>query len=123
MASILIIDDEAVLRKGVVDVILSHWPDLTIYEAADGAMGIELAILQKPDLIITDGNLPLLTGFHLVLLLREMKTVAHIPLIAMTAAPENSLAVRLMIETCDAFISKPFDVSRFLSVVTPFLTE
>ena len=121
MKVILIIEDEKMLREGMKELLLSTWPNLTIFEATNGAIGIELAILQKPSLIIVDGNMPILTGYQLVLLLKEMKTVAHIPLIAVTAATLTNPAARLMVETCDAYLPKPFDAEKFIETVRQFL--
>ena len=121
MKSILIIDDEDIVRDAIREILLLEWPDLTIYEAANGAIGIETAVLSQPNLIILDGNMPILTGFQMVLLLREMKTVAHIPIIAITASSTLNAAVRLMIESSNAYVPKPFDVSVLLTAVSQFL--
>jgi len=121
MKVVLIIEDESALREGMKDLLLATWPNITILEAANGALGIELAILEKPSLIIVDGVMPILTGYQLVLLLKAMKTVAHIPLIAVTALRQDNPAVRLMIETCDAYIPKPFETNKFIEVVGQYL--
>ena len=58
-----------------------------IIEAADGAAGIARAIEHRPDLIITDINMPGLNGFEVARFVRGDDRLAHIPIVAVTATP------------------------------------
>ena len=55
-----------------------------IIEAADGAAGIARAIEHRPDLIITDINMPGLNGFEVARFVRGDDRLAHIPIVAVT---------------------------------------
>lgn len=118
---VLIIEDNTFIRQSIRDVLYLEWPHIFYLEAANGAEGIELAILEKPALIIVDGELPVLTGFQLVFLLRQMQSTTHIPLLSITGADPENPVVQIMIETCDGFLPKPFDSNHLLTAVSRLL--
>lgn len=118
---VLIIEDNTAVRQSIRELLLAEWPDHEILEAANGAEGIESAVLEKPALIIVDGELPILTGFQLVFLLRQMNSTRQIPLLSITGADPQIPVVRLMIESCDAYLPKPFAVPALLTAVGQLL--
>lgn len=121
MKKILLIDNSQPIREAIKDLLWLKWPDLTIWEAPNGARGIELAILNQPNLILLDGNMPVLTGYQMVLLLKQMSSVKNIPCIAVTGAdPENPL-IRVMIDHCQGYVPKPFDSKVLLNLVEKHL--
>ena len=114
---ILIIEDDNAIRESMRELLLAEWPAHEVLEATNGAEGIESAILERPALIIVDGELPILTGFQLVFLLRQMKSTRQIPLLSITGADPQIPVVKLMIESCDAYLPKPFMVPALLTAV------
>lgn len=118
---VLIIEDNTFIRQSICEVLYLEWPHILCLEAANGAEGIESAILEKPTLIIVDGELPVLTGFQLVFLLRQMQSTAHIPLLSITGADQENPVVQIMIKTCDDFLPKPFDSNHLLTAVSRLL--
>ncbi len=72
MYSVLIIDDKPLIIAGMRQLI--NWEAFgidTVYDATDGQYGLSLAIENKPDIIITDINMPNMRGLKMAAALRE----------------------------------------------------
>ena len=89
MPKILIIEDEAAIRR-VLGKILSEENDTyKVQEAEDGLEGIEIALNTIPDLIISDVSMPFKTGIELCNYLKNDEKTSHIPIILLTAKVGN----------------------------------
>lgn len=86
---ILVIEDEAVLQKTMVDFLSED--GFTAMGASDGEIGIQMAKKEKPDLILLDIILPLKGGFEVLAELRSDQELKDIPVILLTNldSPEN----------------------------------
>lgn len=84
--------------------------------------GWRLAVLNQPDLILLDLGLPDMDGQTLAFLLREEPSLTKVPLVAMTAWPEDT--ARKMVEAyhLDAYIGKPFAIQEFLKKIKMLLS-
>jgi len=69
----------------LVEQIIERYPHLRMLSARNGDLGIALAKLHHPDVILMDINLPGISGFQALHLLRENPVTAHIPIIALSA--------------------------------------
>ena len=94
-----------------------------IIEASDGDQGLELARKTKPDLILMDINLPGMDGYELTGLLKGMKHLAHVPVIAMTANVMKGDREKSLEAGCDGYIQKPVDVDTFSQQIDTYLRE
>jgi DNA-binding response OmpR family regulator len=121
MSTVLIIEDAQVVRSAIRDILSSEWPDLRLIECGNGAEGIERAVLEKPDLILMDGNLPIMTGNQMAHLFKMMPSVAAVPLVAITGADPNNPMVMGMRQICDAYLPKPFGADELIETVKSFL--
>jgi len=90
----------------------------TVIEAVDGLEGVQLAISERPDLVLVDLNLPGLDGYEVTLRLRGEASLAGVPIVAITAEGDRdtSLAVG-----CDGFLQKPIDAREFAEEVEGYL--
>ena len=79
---ILIVEDDRSARNLIID-LLQHL-DIEFMEASDGAAAVDMAIREKPDLIILDIGLPYKDGFAVVEVLRQGKT-KNTPLLVYTS--------------------------------------
>ena len=80
---ILIVEDNAVSREMLR--VLLELGGYRVLCAEDGGDAFLTAITEKPDLIITDVEMPNIDGFNFIRLLRKEPTTAHIPVIVFTA--------------------------------------
>jgi two-component system, cell cycle response regulator len=103
---ILIVEDDAVFASVVGDALATE--GYLVEQASDGQVGVECALLNRPDLILLDVNLPSLDGFMAAAQLRESPMTRDVPIIFLSARRDLSAQVRVLhLENVD-FIPKPF---------------
>ncbi|HEV8672461.1 MAG TPA: ATP-binding protein [Methylomirabilota bacterium] len=93
----------------------------TVVDAEDGLAGIEVAISEKPALILLDVNLPGVDGYEVVAILKSFPSLATTPVIAVTAYAMEGDRQRTLVAGCDGYIHKPIDVDVFPRQVSEFL--
>ena len=69
----------------LVEQLIARRSDLKLLTAIDGHLGIQLARAYQPDVILMDINLPGISGFGALKILREDPATAHIPVMALSA--------------------------------------
>ncbi|MBF0342630.1 MAG: response regulator [Nitrospirae bacterium] len=79
-----------------------------ITSALNGAQAFSKMMFIKPDLIITDWNMPMVDGFMFVKKLREIEAYRDIPIIMVTAEPDKSMEE--VEPYVDAFLKKPYTI-------------
>jgi CheY-like chemotaxis protein len=107
-AVVLIVEDNERNLKLVRDVL--GFAGFATLEAADAEAGIELARLQRPDVVLMDINLPGMTGFEALAALRSDALTAAIPVLAVTAYAMKDDRVRILAAGFDGYLEKPVDV-------------
>ena len=95
----------------------------TIRWAETAERGLELAEQEKPDMILLDLGLPDIDGQTLVGYLRQMPGFAELPIIAVSAWPEESARPMMLAYGCNDFISKPIDVRRFIAAINAYFPQ
>jgi CheY-like chemotaxis protein len=112
--SVLCVEDNPV-NLLLVRELLSMRPQMTLYEAVDGASGIAAALAHRPDLLLLDLQLPDIHGIELLQRLRAEPALAHSTFVALSAnaLPEQIAAARAA--GFDEYWTKPIDFARFLA--------
>jgi two-component system cell cycle response regulator DivK len=118
-AKILYIEDNPGNRMLVRRILLVE--DYDVFEAEDGPTGIELALQEKPDLILMDMNLPDIDGYELTRRMRAIPELAHLPIIAMTANVMQGDREKTLAAGCSGYIPKPIDVDELPNQIARFL--
>lgn len=90
--------------------------------AANGLAAIEVARREVPGLILMDINIGGLDGYEVTTLLRSIKELEEVPIVAVTAATLDGDRERALIAGCTGYIPKPIDVDEFPNQVRSFLT-
>jgi DNA-binding response OmpR family regulator len=115
MRSLLIIDDHEEIRENIAEILtLAGYHTLT---AENGKKGVEMAMKEKPDLIVCDIMMPELDGYGVLHLLRKNPETEKIPLIFLTAKTERTDFRRGMEMGADDYITKPFDDIELLNAI------
>ncbi|MFN3459403.1 MAG: phosphate regulon transcriptional regulator PhoB [Oceanibaculum sp.] len=112
---ILIVEDEAAIVT-----LLSYNLEregFQVLEARDGEEGLLLATERRPDLILLDWMLPLLSGIEVCRRLRRTPQTRSIPIIMLTARGEEGDRVRGLNAGADDYVTKPFSPSELLARV------
>lgn len=107
-------------NAALVDKVLSA-RGYQVLHAADAETGLQMAKAEQPDLILLDLGLPDADGQTLAGWLRREPTLAHTPIVAVTAWPEETAARMVQVYGCNGYISKPINVSRFADQIAAYL--
>ena len=119
MARILIVDDspsQLVSLKRIVEK-LGH----QTITAEDGAAGVEVAKREVPDLILMDIQLPEVSGLEVTKWLKDDQDLRPIPVVAVTAFAMKGDEERIREGGCEAYLSKPISVGKFIETVRRFI--
>jgi len=95
----------------------------TLLRATDGEEALDMAIKNKPALIIMDIQLPKVNGLEVTKRLRQMPDFNHIPIIAVTAYAMRGDEERIIKAGCDAYLSKPINTHQLAEIVTKMLLQ
>ena len=110
MKKILAIDDSEINLGLLHQICNMHYPDYKFIKAISGKIGIELALIEKPDIILLDIIMPELNGYEVCQYLKNDELTSNIPIIMISALGHNSEErTKGLNAGADAFISKPFD--------------
>ena len=94
---------------------------LEFLESADGGNGVRRAREGQPDLILMDIQLPEVSGLEVTKWLKEDDDLKSIPVIAITAFAMKGDEERIREGGCEAYLSKPISVAKFLATVRAYL--
>ncbi len=118
---VLVVDDEIHIVHVVTIKLRNNGYD--VVSASDGAEAYELACSEKPDIVVTDYQMPVMTGLELIEKLRQTEQTADVPVIMLTArsfAVEDEQKQRLKISKC---LSKPFSPKELLRDIEDVLYQ
>jgi CheY-like chemotaxis protein len=106
--TILVVDDNYSIRK----LISQQLQGYNIITAKDGEQGVEKALKETPDLILSDVMMPKKDGFELCKILKKHKATSHIPIILLTAKAEQESKIDGLKTKADDYIYKPYDLEK-----------
>jgi DNA-binding response OmpR family regulator len=115
---ILVVDDTVDTRE-LLHLYLTT-AGYTVFTAADGGEGLYQAKMDRPDLIITDINMPNLDGFNMIRELRATEQFADTPIIALTAYGEEQLGKAREAGANEA-VTKPMNLGELVRLVNSLL--
>ncbi len=117
----LVVDDEFHIVQ-VVSIKLKN-NGFDVVTADNGSQAYDLACETTPDIIVTDYQMPVMSGLELIEKLRQNDQTAHIPVIMLTArgfAIEDDQQEKLRISAC---LSKPFSPREVLQTIEEVLNQ
>lgn len=117
---IQVIEDHNEMRQFVKDLLEK---DHEVITARNGQEGLQMAIEQVPDLIVSDVNMPEMDGFEMVRLLREEEIANHIPVIFLTARDEEVDRLQGWDKGAQAYLTKPFNDKELIAVCRNILAQ
>lgn len=119
MKTILQIEDNTA-NKLLIERVLERF-DYRLLHAGDGESGFNMALEEKPDLILVDMGLPDIDGQTVVTLMRQIPELEHVPIVAITAWPAETALEMALRYGCDGCITKPIDVKSFPAQIAAYL--
>jgi two-component system cell cycle response regulator DivK len=121
LAKILIVEDNALNVKLFCDLLAAHGHEPQA--VTDSRQALDAAHDFSPDLVITDIQLPHVTGFDLIRMLREDEQLSEVPIMAVTAYSASGDEERIRAAGAQAYVSKPISVMRFAETVQQLLQD
>lgn len=92
-----------------------------VLEAEDGAQAIDMAIKDRPDLILMDLSLPVIDGLSATRQIREHEAMTSIPIIALSAHDLLDFRNKARDAGCTDYVTKPVDFGALISMLTKYL--
>ena len=115
MPKILIIEDEAAIRRVLVKILTEESDTYKVEEAEDGLAGVELIKKEDYDLILCDIKMPKMDGVEVLEAVKKIKP--DIPIVMISGHGDLDTAVNTMRLGAFDYISKPPDLNRLLNTV------
>ena len=119
MARILLVEDNEMNRDMLSRRLIRNGYE--VFYAKDGQQGVNMALSERPDLILMDMSLPVLDGWEATRRLKTNDATRWIPVIALTAhamAGDREKAIEV---GCDDYDTKPVEISRLVGKITALL--
>lgn len=119
MAKILIVEDNALNIKLFCDILAAHGHEPQA--VTDSRLALDSARTFAPDLVITDIQLPHVSGLELIRLLRADDALGKVPIMAVTAYAAAGDEERILGAGAQSYVSKPISVVKFVATVEELL--
>ena len=113
MPLVVVMEDDAATRTLVASVLRKEGYD--VLSADNGISGLELVRQNKPDLVISDVQMPLMDGFAMLQALRADPALLHTPVVLLTSLQERAHMRIGMTSGADDYITKPFSPKELVA--------
>lgn len=121
-ASVLAIDDNPANLK-LITQMLGRRQNLHLHTAHTPELGLELALMHQPDLILLDINMPSMDGYRVLKILKAEPRLKDTPVIAITANAMPRDIERGMAAGFADYMTKPLDLARFIATINRYLSD
>lgn len=115
MSKILIVEDEAAIRRVLVKILTEENDTYQVFEAEDGLSGIDLIRKDDFDLVLCDIKMPKMDGVEVLEATKKLKP--EVPIVMISGHGDLDTAVNTMRLGAFDYISKPPDLNRLLNTV------
>jgi two-component system cell cycle response regulator DivK len=119
--TVLIVEDNDLNMKLFHDLLEGH--GYATLQTRNGMEALDLARQHRPDLILMDIQLPEVSGLEVTKWIKEDENLRSIPVIAVTAFAMKGDEERIREGGCEAYLSKPISVAKFLETVRHYLGD
>lgn len=117
LGTVLVVEDDAAIRRGLSDAL--RFSNYTVFEAADGRDGLDMALSIDCDIILLDIMMPRMDGLEMLAELRKARS--NVPVIFLTARGEETDRVQGLRLGADDYVVKPFGVDELVARVEAVL--
>ena len=116
---VLIVEDNELNMKLFHDLLEAQGYETL--ETREGLSALSMARQHKPDLILMDIQLPEVSGLEVTKWLKDDQELKRIPVVAVTAFAMKGDEERIREGGCEAYLSKPISVGKFIETIRHFL--
>jgi CheY-like chemotaxis protein len=119
MAKILLVEDNEMNRDMLSRRLIRNGYEVVI--AVDGQQGVDMALSERPDLILMDMSLPVIDGWEATRRIKGNDATRGTPVIALTAHAMAGDREKAMEAGCEDYDTKPIEIARLLGKVAALL--
>lgn len=119
--TVLIVEDNELNMKLFNDLLEAH--GYATVQTKSGVEAVGLARDHRPDLILMDIQLPEVSGLQVTQWIKDDPDLAHIPVVAITAFAMKGDEEKIRQGGCEAYLSKPISVVKFLETVRNYIGD
>ena len=119
MAKILLVEDNEMNRDMLSRRLIRNGYEVVI--AIDGQQGVDIALSERPDLILMDMSLPVIDGWEATRRIKANDATRGTPMIALTAHAMAGDREKAMEAGCEDYDTKPIEISRLLGKIEALL--
>ena len=117
-ARILVVDDASFIRDMVKKHLRTLLPGVTLFEAVDGQRAVALLKKQTVDIILSDWEMPGMSGEELLTWVRAQPTLAQTPFVMVTSRGDREFVVKAVKAGVSDYLAKPFSPEELMNKVT-----
>lgn len=118
--TILLVEDNEELRK-FTGRVLRH--EYRVLEAENGRTGLDMALKEIPDIIISDVMMPEMDGIELLDIIKHNPSVCHIPVVVLSAKASLEDRIKGLEYGADGYITKPFSSAYLLARIKSLMRQ
>ena len=119
---ILLVDDSATARLAN-RMLFGRQENYEVISACDGKQGVEIALKERPDLILMDIEMPRMSGLEACKILKQNEATKMIPVILLTTRSGDSVVRQGYANGCSDFLNKPVNEEKLIAVLKAHLRE
>jgi len=119
--TVLIVEDNDLNMKLFNDLLEAH--GYHTLKTASGTEALEIARNQRPNLILMDIQLPEVSGEVVIQWIKADESIKYIPIVAITAFAMKGDEERILSKGCEAYLSKPISIAKFIETVKFYAGE
>ena len=119
--TVLIVEDNELNMKLFNDLLEAH--SFKTLQTRSGVEAVELARKHRPNLILMDIQLPEVSGLQVIQWIKDDEALRSIPIIAITAFAMKGDEEKIRKSGCEAYLSKPISVVKFLETVRNYVSD
>lgn len=117
---ILIADDHAIVRKGLIELLRDEFPQLDVFEAVNSQQTLEIVTRENLDVILLDISMPGRNGMETLKQIRSQGIKA--PVLMLSMHPEDQYAIRSLKAGASGFINKESATEELLTAIHKILS-
>ena len=121
--TVLIVDDSPIMRQHMARTLAVIGMGAEVIQAADGCEGLRLAQKVRPDLVITDLNMPCMSGAEMLEAIHAVPELQALPILVLTADRSSVRSGELITAGAAAYLTKPVSPQRLRTSLQTLLGD
>ncbi len=118
MKKVMIVEDNPINMQLFSDILEASGYE--VIQVTESTKAVEEIISIKPDIVLTDIQMPVISGLELTKMIKSNNDIKNIPVIAITAFAMKGDEEKILEAGCDGYIAKPISIKPFLETVAKF---